>query len=59
MKTVRITENVSLREIYEYMEKLSDPYRYKMRYDLWEQSYLRDINGEGRNIGEDFFYGYA
>lgn len=50
MKSFRIIENVSLREIYEYMEKLSYPYRYETGYDLWEKSFLRDIDGDGRTL---------
>ena len=43
-----IKENVDLREIYGYMKKLSFPYNYDVSYDLWEKSYLYDMDGEGR-----------
>lgn len=43
-----IKENVDLREIYEYMNKLSFLYNYDVSYDLWEKSYLYDRDGEGR-----------
>lgn len=32
------------------MNKMSYPYHYKTEYNLWEQSYLRDIDGEGRTL---------
>lgn len=34
MKKFFITENASLKEIYEYMKKLSCPYHYETEYDL-------------------------
>lgn len=53
MKGLRIIDNVSLRDLYEYMEKLPCPYHYETEYDLWEQSFLRDIDGEGRTLFRD------
>lgn len=50
MEKLIITENVQLKEIYEYMNKLSFPYHYETDYDLWKQSYLRDVDGEGRSL---------
>lgn len=50
MKSFQITEKISLREIFEYMKKLSYPYRYETEYSLWEQSFLRDVDGEGRTL---------
>jgi len=48
VEKMMIKENVDLREIYEYMKKLSFPYNYDVSYDLWEKSYLYDRDGEGR-----------
>lgn len=48
VEKMMIKENVDLREIYEYMKKLSFPYNYDVSYDLWEKSYLYDMDGEGR-----------
>lgn len=42
-----------LRDIYEYMQKLPAPYCYETDYPLWEQSYLRDVDGEGRTLFHD------
>ena len=47
MEKMMIKENVDLREIYEYMKKLSFPYNYDVSYNLWEKSYLYDRDGEG------------
>lgn len=43
-----IKEVVDIREIYKYMKKLPFPYNYDVSYDLWEKSYLYDMDGEGR-----------
>lgn len=43
-------EVMDLREIYEYMMNLSFPYNYEVEYDVWERSYLYDVDGEGRTL---------
>jgi GNAT superfamily N-acetyltransferase len=45
-----IKESVDLKTIYDYMKKLSFPYHYEVEYDLWEKSYLHDVDGEGRTL---------
>ncbi len=40
-------------EIYAYMETLEFPYRYDTPYALWEKSYARDTDGEGRELFAD------
>ena len=37
-------------EIYAFLCKLSFPYRYETDFDVWEASYLRDTDGEGRQL---------
>lgn len=39
-----------LRDIYEYMKKLLAPYYLETEYTPWEQSYLRDVDGDGRTL---------
>lgn len=43
----------NLKEVYDYMVKLSFPYRYEVEYSSWEKSYLYDVDGEGRTLFSD------
>lgn len=40
----------SLNELYQYQSKMAAPYRYPVNFDIWEKSFLHDIDGEGRTL---------
>lgn len=44
---------VDTREIYEYMIRLSFPYKYEVEFNTWEKSYLYDVDSEGRTLFSD------
>ena len=45
---IEIKKVQDIREIYDYMAKMTFPYHYKADYKIWEKSYLYDIDGNGR-----------
>ena len=51
--TFELKDTVNPREIYDYMMKLTFPYKYEVEYHIWEKSYLYDIDGEGRLLFTD------
>lgn len=44
---------VNTREIYDYMVNLPFPYNYEVEFNMWEKSYLYDVDGEGRTLFSD------
>lgn len=50
---IELKEVVNSRDIYNYMVDLSFPYHYEADFDTWEQSYLYDVDGEGRTLFSD------
>ena len=51
--TFELKDTVNPREIYDYMMKLTFPYKYEVEYHIWEKSYLYDVDGEGRVLFSD------
>lgn len=47
---ITIKDIINTREIYDYQMSMSFPYGFPVDYDIWEKSFLNDIDGEGRNI---------
>lgn len=45
---VEITDN--LNDLYQYHSKIAVPYHYPVDFDVWEKSFLHDIDGEGRTL---------
>ena len=45
---VGITDN--LKNLYQYHSKIAVPYHYPVNFDVWEKSFLHDIDGEGRTL---------
>ena len=41
--TFELKDTVNPREIYDYMMKLTFPYKYEVEYHIWEKSYLYDM----------------
>ena len=48
MRTIK--DIINTRELYDYRMSMSFPYGFPVDYDIWEKSFLNDIDGEGRNI---------
>lgn len=47
---IQIKEICNPRELFDYKMAFTAPYHYEAGYSIWEKSYLRDIDGEGRAL---------
>lgn len=47
---ITLSEAVSVRELYNYMKGLPFPYRYAPEFGNWKQSFLSDVDGDGRRL---------
>lgn len=47
---IRLAEIENLEEIYHYQLQFSSPYFFSVDYDTWKESFLGDIDGEGRTL---------
>ena len=50
---VEIKRDIPAEEIYRYMEKLDFPAQYHPDFGQWEDSFLRDVDGEGQTLFSD------
>lgn len=50
---MEIKSHVNAEEVFRYMKRIDLPFKYTTSYDLWEKSYLDDIDGEGRTLFSD------
>lgn len=55
LQTERIIlkQDIPTEECFRYMEKLDFPFQYHPDFSQWEDSFLRDVDGEGRTLFSD------
>lgn len=50
---IRLAEIQDLKQIYHYQLQFSSPYFFSVDYGTWEESFLRDVDGEGRILFQE------
>lgn len=50
---IRLAEIEDLEQIYHYQLQFSSPYFFPVNYGTWEESFLRDVDGEGRTLFQE------
>lgn len=47
---LKVTENINLRDIYDFQYSFHTPYFFETNFEVWVQSFESDIDGEGRTL---------
>lgn len=47
---IKITEIVSLRQLYAYQSRLAVPYFFATEFESWKEAFENDVDGEGRQL---------
>lgn len=47
---IRLNWDIKAKEVYDYMKKLTFPFGYATDFNTWENSYLRDVDGQSRTL---------
>lgn len=50
-----IRDMISTREVYDYQRKMEFPYCFLVNYENWKQSFLCDMDGEGRKLFRNLY----
>lgn len=50
---IKVTEVDNLREVYNFQMSFETPYFFSVDFDSWKQSFIADIDGEGRVLFKD------